>query len=99
MEVDKGEKLRSRQVGEGIASMPLDKFFDCLSYMEEDAVWWSFNMKNFVHEKTGGLRIWTEKEYAVFTDIISMPDAKRTVYLRLANSEKDNEGEEEELSP
>ncbi len=55
-------------------------------------------MKDLVHEGTGGLHIWTEKEYAVFTGIISKPDAKRTVYLRLANSEEDNEGDEEDLS-
>ena len=61
MEVDKGEKLRSCQVEEGIASMPLDKFFDYLSCIEEDVVWWSFKMKDLVHEKTGGLRIWSKK--------------------------------------
>ena len=98
MEIDKGGKLRPCQVGEGIAFMPFDKFFDCLSCMEEDAVWYSFNMKDFIHKKTGGLRIWTEKEYTVFTDIISKPDAKKIVYLRLANSEEDNKGEEENFS-
>ena len=71
MEVDKGRKLRPRQVREGISSMPLDKFFECLSCMEEDDIWWSFNMKDLVHERTGRLRIWTEKEDAMFTDIIS----------------------------
>ncbi len=98
IEVDKGGKLRPCQVGESIASMPLDKFFDCLGCMEEDAVWWSFNMKDLVHERIGGLRIWTEKKYAVFTGIISKPDAKRTASLRLVNSEEDNESEEEDLS-
>ena len=57
MEVDKREKLRPRQVEVGIASISHNKFFDCLSYIEEDAVWWSFNMKDLVHERTGGLRI------------------------------------------
>ncbi len=90
MEVDKGGKLRPRQVREGKASMPFDKFFDCLGCMEEDAIWWSFNMKDLVHEGTGRLRIWREKEYTVFTSIISKPDAKGTGYLRLANSEEDN---------
>ena len=51
--MDKGEKLRPRQVEEGIASMHFDKFFDSLSYMKEDAIWWSFNIKNFVYKKTG----------------------------------------------
>ncbi len=55
-------------------------------------------MKDLVHIGTGGLRISKEKEYVVFTGIISKPDAKRTVYLRLANSEETNEGEKEELS-
>ena len=69
--------------------MLFDKFFNCLSCMEEDIVWWSFNMKDLVYEKTGGLHIWTKKVYAIFTGIISKPDAKRTVYLRLAKSKKD----------
>ena len=42
--------------------------------------------------------IWTKNEYAVFTGIISKPDAKRTVYLKLANLEENNEGEEEDFS-
>ena len=89
MEVDKAGKLKPRQVEEGIASMPLDKFFDFLSCMEKDAVWWSFNMNDFVHKRTRRLHIGTEKEYAVFTGIISKPDAKRTIYLRFANLEED----------
>ncbi len=98
MEVDKSGKLRPRQVGKGIATMLLDKFFDYLGCIKEDAVWWSFNMKDLVHEGTGGLRIWTEKEYVVLTGIMSKPDAKRTAYLRLANSKEVNEGEEEDIS-
>ncbi len=62
MEVDKGGKLRHRQIGEGITSIPLDEFFDCLSFMEKDAVWWSFNIKDLVHKGTEALRIWREKE-------------------------------------
>ncbi len=90
IEVDKGRKLRPRQVGESIASMPLEEFFDFLGCREEDTVWWSFNMKDLVHKGTGGLYICVEKEYAVFTGIISKSDGKTKVYLRLANSEKDN---------
>ena len=97
MEVDQEEKLRLRQVRESIASMPLDKFFDYFSCMEEDAVWWSFNIKNLDHKWTGGLYIWTKEKYTVFTGIISKSDAKKTVYLRLANSEKDNKDEEEDF--
>ncbi len=98
IEVGKVGKLSLRQVGEGIASMLLDEYFDYLGCMKEDAVWWLFNMKDLVHKRTGGLPIWTEKEYTVFTSIISKPDAKRTVYLGLANSKEDHEGEEEDLS-
>lgn len=57
MEVDKAGQLRHRQVGEGIASMPLDEFFDCLCCVEEDAVWWSFKMKDLFSEGTGGTRV------------------------------------------
>ena len=53
--------------------------------MEEDAIWWSFNINNLVYKETEGLYIWTKKEYTVFTSIISKLDAKKIVYLRLAN--------------
>ena len=39
MEMDKGKKLRPCQIGESIAFMPFDKFFDYLSCMEKDVVW------------------------------------------------------------
>lgn len=96
MEENKSGKLGPREVGEGIASMPLDEFLDCLNCAEEDAVWWSFRMNDLVGKGEGGKRIWTKKEYAVFTGIMSRPETERTVYLRLANSEEDNEDEEED---
>ena len=57
MEVDKRWKLKPSQVGKDIVFMAFNKFFDCLSYMEEDAVWWSFIMKNFVHKGIERLHI------------------------------------------
>ena len=38
IEENKNGKLGPRKVGEGIASMPLDEFLDCLNCAEEDAV-------------------------------------------------------------
>ncbi len=76
--------------------MPLGEFLDCLNCAEEDAVWWSFRMNDLVGKSEEEKQIWTKKEYAVFTCIISRPEKERTVYLRLANSEEDNEDEEEE---
>ena len=52
--MDKRKKLKLRQVGKSIAFIPFDIFFDCFSYIEEDTIWWSFNMKDFVYEWTGG---------------------------------------------
>lgn len=98
MEVDKDRQLRSYQVGKSIAFMLYNKFFNCLGCIKEDAVWCLFNMKDFVYKGAGGLRIWTKKEYAMFTGIISKPDIKRIVYLRLANSKKDNKDKEENFS-
>ena len=98
MEIDKEKKLRPCQVREGIVFIPFYKFFNCLICMEEDTVWWLFNMKKLVYKRTRRLRIWTEKEYAVFTDIISKPDAQRIIYLKLANLKEDNEGKEENFS-
>lgn len=54
-------------------------------------------MKNFVHKKTRRLCIWIEKKYAIFTDIKNKPDAKKTIYPRLANLEKNNEDEKKNL--
>lgn len=75
-----------------------DKFFKCFNYIKEDDIWWLFNIKNLLYKRTGGLHIWRKKEYAIFTDIISKLDNKKTVYMRLANSEKNNEDKEKNLS-
>lgn len=53
-------------------------------------------MNDLVGESIGGRRIWSKKEYAVFTGIMSKPEAERTVYLRIAHSEEDDEDKEED---
>ena len=53
-------------------------------------------MNDLIGKGEGGKQIWTKKEYAVFTGIMSRPETERTVYLRLANSEENNEDEEED---
>ena len=98
IEENKSGKLDPWEVGKGNASMPLDEFFDCLNCAEKDAVWWSFRMNDLVGKSEGGKRIWTKKKYVVFTGIMSRPETEKIVYLRLANSEEDNENEEEENS-
>ena len=98
MEENKSGKLGPQKGGEGIASMPLDEFLDCLKCAEKDAVWWSFKMNDLVGKGKGEKQIWTKKEYAMFKDIMSRQETVKTVYLRLANSEEDNEDEEEENS-
>ncbi len=57
IEESKTGQLVLRKVGEGIASMPLEEFLDSLGCVEEDAVWWSFEMKDLVGEVSGGTRI------------------------------------------
>ena len=98
MEENKSGKLGPREVGESIAFMLLDEFLDCFNCAEEDAVWWSFKMNDLVGKGEGGKQIWTKKEYALFTCIMSRPETERTIYLRLANSEDDNEDQEEKNS-
>ena len=44
----KDRRLIAQEVGKSIASMPLDILFDCLSYVEEDVVWWSFKIDDLV---------------------------------------------------
>ncbi len=84
----------SREVGEGISSIPLEEFLDSLGCVEEDAVWWSFEMKDLVGKVSGGTHIWTKDEYAEFTERLSKPEVKRKVFLRLANAEEDEEEED-----
>ncbi len=93
IEESKTGRLIPHEVGEGIASMPLEEFLDSLNCVEEDAVWWSFEMKDPVGEVSGGMRIWTKDKYAEFTGKLSKPEVKRKVFLRLANAEEDEEEE------
>ncbi len=74
--------------------MPLEEFLDSLGYVEEDAVWSSFEMKNLIGKISGGMHIWTKDEYVEFTGRLSKPEVKRKVFLRLANAEKDEEEED-----
>lgn len=52
-------------------------------------------MKNLVDKGIGELRISTKNEYTIFTDIISKPDVKKTIHLRLANSKKNYKGKKD----
>ncbi len=87
-------QLVSRKVGEGIASIPLEEYLDNLGCVEEDVVWWSFEMKDRFSELSGGTHIWTKDEYAEFTGRLSKPEVKRKVFLSLANMEKDEKEED-----
>ncbi len=93
-EESKTGQLVPREVGEGIASMPLKKFLDSLGCVEEDAVWWLFEIKDLVGEVSGGTRIWTKDKYAELTGRLSKPEVKRKVFLRLANAKEDEEEED-----
>lgn len=37
-----------------------------------------------------------QKNYIMFTNIMNRPKIEKTIFLRLTNSEKDNENEKEE---
>lgn len=41
------------------------------------------------------IRIWTNKKYAIFTDIMSKLESEKMVYLRLANLEENNKNMKE----
>lgn len=53
----KSWNLVPQKVGEEIALMLLDKFFDYLGCIEKDAVWWIFKMKDLIGKIPGGLYI------------------------------------------
>ncbi len=90
IEESKTGQLVPREVGEGIASMPLEEFLDSLGCVKEDAVWWSFEMKDLFGKVLGSTRIWTKDEYAEFTGRLSKLEVKKKVFLRLANAEEDS---------
>ncbi len=74
--------------------MPLEELLDSLGCVEEDAFWWSFEMKDLVGEVLGGTRIWTKDKYTEFTGRLSKLEVKRKVFLRRANAEEDEEEED-----
>ena len=55
----KGRRLVPQEVGEEIASMPLDKFLNYMSCVEENIVQWLFKMEDLIGEVQGGSHIWT----------------------------------------
>lgn len=77
IKIDKDKKLKPYQVGESIAFMPFNKFFNYLSYIDKDFIWWLINIKNLIYKKTRGLYIQTEKKYIIFTNIINKLDVKK----------------------
>ena len=97
IEIDKKKKLKSRQVEKSIAFIFRDKFFDCFGYMKEDAIWWSFNIKNLIHDGTERLRIWIKKRCFAYK-YYKQARCKRTDNLRLPNSQEDYKGEKEDHS-
>ncbi len=93
IEKSKTEQLVPREFGERIDSMSLEEFLDSLDCIEEDVVWWLFEMKNLVGKVPKGTHIWTKDEYIEFTGRLSKPELKKKVFLRLANAEEDEEEE------
>ena len=57
IKLDKKGKLRLSQIGENIASILLDKFFDYFNCMEKNVIWWSFNIKDLIYKRTKKLYI------------------------------------------
>lgn len=45
---NKSGKLGAQKFGKIIAFVPLDKFYDYLNYMEEDAIWCLFKINEFI---------------------------------------------------
>lgn len=74
IEENKNRNLGPWEVGEGIAFILLDEFLEFLNCIEENIVWWSFRIKNFIGKGKRGKQIWTKNEYIVSTDIISRPE-------------------------
>lgn len=88
---NKSKKLGPQEFEEEIAFILFDEFLNCFNCAEEDAIWQSFKMNDLISNDIEKKEIWFEKRYSIFTDIMSKPESKRMVYLKLANSKKDNE--------
>ena len=90
MEKTNSGKLDPQEIGKTIGSRLLDKFFNCFSYAEEDAIWWSFRINDLIGKGIRKKQIWIKKEYTLFTDIMSRPETEKIVYLKIVNLEKNN---------
>lgn len=93
IEKNKAECLVLHKVDKKIAIISLHKIFDCLSCVEEDAIWQLFEMKYLVNQVLRDIYIWTQDEYAKFNRKLSRLEVKKKVFLRFANVEKDGKKE------
>ena len=87
---NKNKKIEPQEIEKNIASMPLNRFFDCLSYKKKDAIWCLFKINDNNKKAIKRKQIWIKKEYILLKDIIKRPEPKKIVYLRFINLEKNN---------
>lgn len=67
IEENKSGQLQPYEIKKNIASIPFDKFFDYFSCIEEDTIWWSFNIKDFICKKVGRIiNLDIEKIYSIY---------------------------------
>ena len=91
IEESKTGQLVSHKVRDEITSILLEDFFDSLDCIKKDAVWWLFKMKDLVSEESEGTCIWTKDKYIEFTKKLSKLEVKKKIFLRLANTEENEE--------
>lgn len=91
-------KWKLCQVGENKTFGIFDKFFDCFNYLENVAVLWLFNIKNFIDKVIKKIRIWKKKTRYIYRHY-KQTRGKKTIYLRLANAIKINKDKDKNLSP
>lgn len=89
----KARCLVSRKVDKKIASILLNKFFDCLDCVEEDAAWWLFKIKDLVGKVLRGIYIWTKDKFIKVIGMLNRSEVEKKVFLRLANVERDEKEE------
>lgn len=87
MEKSKVERLVSYKVGKKIASISAENFFDSLGYVEENAIWRLWKLKDLFGKVLKDMHIWTKDKYTKFTRKLKKPEVKKKIFLKQAHME------------
>lgn len=83
------------KVRERIAFLLLNKFFNYLSCIKVNAIWWLFDIKDLSSKILKDIYIWIQNKYVEFTRKLHKSKVKKKIFLKLVNMEEDKKREED----